>query len=465
MLTIPLKAHVSIPLYTQIYEYIKSEIQNGHLGCHTRLPSTRALSAHLGVSRNTVETAYSQLLSEGYVETRPKSGCYVCQITGMAALVPSTEPALSGRGPGKPEYEIDFSPFGIDLSHFPYPTWRRLQRNCMNENNQIFLLGHNQGDEPLRTAICSYLRQSRSVNCTREQIIVGAGVDYLLQLLAGLFPKDTLIAMENPGYLRAFQIFKGLGFSIRPLPMDKKGLCVDSLESSSSSLAYVTPSHQYPLGTVMPISRRMELLQWAWALKGRYIIEDDHDSEFRYKGKPIPSLQGIDSQNRIIYIGTFSRAIAPAIRIGYMVLPPELLKRYQKNFHYYSSTVSRIEQAIVTEFIEKGYFERHLNRMRKLYKAKHDCMLDALGILKDSVEVLGENAGLHLVIRLFTRETESHIISAAKKAGLRLYGLSPYYLLPPPEKSPAFLMGFGNLTEEEITKGIYRLYQIFTGLF
>lgn len=462
MLIIPIDSHSQFPLYEQIYQFIKTEIQEGHLPYQTKLPSTRGLSSHLGVSRITVETAYSQLHAEGYLEVFPKRGYFIAKVSALTSL-PSLESPLipSETQDVTPSFPYDFSPFEIDLGHFPYSIWRRLSKNCLVEEGSLFSLGENQGDEALRHAICSYLHQSRGVRCSSSQLIIGAGVDYLLQLLSLLLPKDMLIAMENPSYKRAFQIFDGLGFSICPLPLDESGLRVDLLTSSGASLAYVTPSHQYPLGIVMPIKRRMELLQWASEGAGRYIIEDDHDSEFRYIGKPIPSLQGIDKQNKVIYIGTFSKAIAPAIRVGYMVLPPSLLAIYRSKYHYYSSTVSRIDQAILADFISKGHFERHLNRMRKLYKAKHDCLMVALSLFGGSLSLWGENAGLHLVIRLKTSVSEDEILKKAAEAGIRLYGLSEYYLEPKAqEEMPSFLIGYGNLSEKEIQEGISLFYEL-----
>lgn len=461
MLTIPLDTHSVTPLYEQIYLYIKSQIQLGHLPYQSRLPSTRGLAAHLGVSRNTVDMAYAQLLSEGYLISSPKRGFFVSQISGLASI--RTEQGISGPAPApqEKEYRYNFSPFSVDLTHFPYHTWRQLSKNCLDENNQLFLLGENQGDLPLRNAICTYLHQSRGVNCTPVQLIVGAGVDYLLQLLSSLIPADSLIAMENPTYKRAYHIWNGLGFSTCAVDLDDQGLKIDRLAASGASLTYVTPSHQYPLGIVMPIKRRLELLNWAAEKENRYIIEDDHDSEFRYKGKPIPSLQGIDSKGKVIYIGTFSRAIAPAIRVGYMVLPLPLLRIYQNRYSYYSSTVSRIDQAIITGFMEQGYFERHLNRMRKIYKNKHDiCILTLREVFGSNIEIRGENAGLYLVIRLRTSRTEKSIIQEAEQNGIKLYGLYEHFITPPAGYTPTFLMGFANLSEEDIIKGIHALYPV-----
>ncbi len=459
MITINLDNHSNIPLYEQIYSFIKNEIRIGSLPYGNKLPSTRSLSSHLNVSRNTVDLAYSQLLSEGYIESLPKSGYYVCQVEELAIPSESKQSKTHFTQIQEQNYLYNFSPFAVDLDHFPYHTWRQLSKNCLSENNLLFLSGNNQGDEAFRYAIETYLHQSRGVNCTKEQIIIGAGVDYLLQLLINLLHRNRMIAMENPAYKRAYKIFNGLDCQTIPISLDEKGMNINELESCSADIAYVTPSHQYPLGVVMPISRRMELLNWASSKPERYIIEDDHDSEFRYKGKPIPALQGIDTHEKVIYIGTFSKAIAPAIRVGYMVLPYPLLEIYHNEFDYFASTVSRIDQSILTSFIEQGYFERHLNRMRKIYKSKHDALINALKIFGNNIDISGENAGMHLVLKLKTTLSEEEIIEKAALSGIKLYGLAEHFIHLPNDYSPSLLLGYANLTEDQIQSGIKLLHQ------
>jgi GntR family transcriptional regulator/MocR family aminotransferase len=460
MLIIPLNTGVSVPLYEQIYEFIKNEIRTGKLAVATKLPSTRSLSLNLQISRSTVELAYSQLISEGYIEARPKSGYYVLSIGDLVQL-PQEKHRVNKEVVNKKDSVLfDFSPFSVDISEFPFATWRRLSNQCMNDMNQdLFLLGESQGDSSLRSAIARYLHGSRGVLLEPEQIVIGAGTDYLIQLLAQILSKPRLIAMENPSYKRAYQIFRGLGYEVAPISVNSDGIDVVELSKSETNLCYVTPSHQYPLGVVMPIKKRMELLQWACQEKDRYIIEDDHDSEFRYKGKPIPSLQGIDQNNRVIYLGTFSRAIAPAIRMGYMVLPLELEKVYQSKLSYYASTVSRIDQAIMCQFINGGFFERHLNKMRTKYKSKHDTLMKALKIFGNSITVSGEHAGLHLVVEFKLTLTEDELIQQAKEAGILLYGLNRHFIDKKITQYPTLLLGFANVSEDKIEQGIQRLYE------
>lgn len=467
MLTIPLDTSSTQPMYEQIYHYIKNEIQQGKLPYNTKLPSTRSLASHLQISRTTVDMAYGQLLSEGYLESIPKCGFYVSQIGDLTTIKPFvSKKNISSMVEETPNYLYDFSPFSVDLDHFPYSTWRLLSKNCLNHQNDLFLQGSNQGDETFREAICNYVHQSRGVHCSKEQIIIGAGVDYLLQLLSLLFPPNSCIAMENPTYKRAYHIFSGLHIPTKAIPLDEGGIQIKDLIVSKANIAYVTPSHQYPIGIVMPIHRRFELLEWASQKANRYIIEDDHDSEFRYKGKPIPSLQGIDSNEKVIYIGTFSKAIAPAIRVGYMILPPILLEQYHSNYNYYSSTVSRIDQAILTSFINQGYFERHLNRMRKIYKSKHDLFLQTLKVFGDSIHIYGDHAGLHVMMQVHSSFTESNILTFTQEYGIKLYGLFEHFITENQElpicSPPTFLMGYANLKEKEIVDGTTALFHLWT---
>lgn len=464
MLTIPLDAQSGIPLYEQIYSFIKNEIQNKNLAYKDRLPSSRSLAANLQLSRNTVDLAYAQLVSEGYIESVPKSGYYVCRIGNLARITDGENPPEPGGVSFSPSYRYDFNPFGIDTASFPYSVWRKLSRNLLaGENRPLFESGDRQGDLPFREAIAKYLHASRGVNCIADHIVIGAGTAYLLQLLAGLLSIQTenrTVAFEDPTYIRAYRIFAGLGYRTVGLPIDREGLDAAALRKSGADIAYVTPSHQYPLGIVMSVKRRSELLSWAQEVPGRYLIEDDHDSEFRYKGKPIPSLQGMDAGGRVIYMGTFSRAVTPAIRAGYMVLPPALLLLYRQALSHYSNTVSRFDQAILTDFITQGHFERHLNKMRTLYRTKHDLLLRALKIFGRKIRITGEHAGLHLVVEFLEEGSEEALIEKAKEAGIRLFGLMEHYIAKPELPHPVILLGFANLPITDIEAGITLLYRV-----
>ncbi|MBQ2276208.1 MAG: PLP-dependent aminotransferase family protein [Lachnospiraceae bacterium] len=460
MFTILIDSQKQIPIYQQIYEYIKEEIKNGNLVYQDKLPSSRGLASHIAVSRNTVDLAYSQLVSEGYIEARPKSGYYVCDMSQLVDIKTHPVDTVLEKEEKKQQYEYDFSFQGVDMNYFPYNRWRKLLKEVMiNDNSDLFQIGHRQGDFEFRRAIKEYLHQSRGVNCSENQIMIGAGSDYLLMLLSRILGTNHKIAMENPTYLSSYRTLKELGFEIQPIEVKEKGMDIKQLEESDASLAYVTPSHQFPTGTVMPISRRIQLLSWARKGENRYIIEDDYDSEFRYLGKPIPALQNNDTEGKVIYIGTFSKAIAPAIRISYMVVPKELMKKAKATLSCYSCTVSRIDQAVLGRFLQEGYFERHINKMRKIYKTKHDRLVKALAIFGDDIRILGESAGLHLVIELKTQINEKRFEEECEKGSIKITAMKEFFIEPVKQESSKYLLGFARLREDKIEEAVEKLYR------
>ena len=451
-LTISLDTRSRIPLYEQIYDYIKTDIQSGRIPYGEKLPSTRFLSKHLEVSRSTVELAYEQLLSEGYIESVPYKGFFVAQIDELYHLKKDKPQPQKERKEAR-RYRYDFTPNGVDLKSFPYNVWRKLSKDIlMDDRTELFRSGDSQGEYGFRSAICSYLYQARGVDCTSDQIIVGAGSDYILMLLGMILGMDHTIAFEDPTYKQAYRMAGGMSYNCIPVSMDKNGMKVTELEKSGADIAYVTPSHQYPTGVIMPIRRRMELLKWACEAQGRYIVEDDYDSEFRYKGKPIPALKGYDASDKVIYLGTFSKSIAPAIRLSYMVLPKPLLEAYEQKARFVNSTVSKVDQLIVQKFIEEGYYERHLNKTRALYKSRHDVLIEELRPMADICTISGENAGVHLLLTFQNGMTEEELIDRAAKEDIRVYGLSDYRIKENCKEKATILLGYANLTEEQIRK-------------
>ena len=460
-MTIRLRTDSDKCLYQQIYEHIRQEIREGKLLAGERLPSTRSLAEYLQVARSTVDYAYDQLLSEGYIEAKPYKGYFVCRLEGIFTMEQQemTEPEVvrpDSQEDGT-QVQVDFSPYGIDMTGFPFGVWKRITKNILNDSNsELFAQGEPQGDYDLRMTISRYLHSSRGVNCRPEQIIVGAGNDYLLLLLEKILGRHVGIAMENPTYKRAYRIFQSFAYRIYTVDMDDKGMRADRLSGLPVRAAYVMPSHQYPTGAVMTIGRRAELLRWAEKEPDSYLIEDDYDSEFRYRGKPIPSLQSSDKRGKVIYIGTFSKAIAPAIRVSYMVLPESLLEVYRRDCSFYSCTVSRIDQRILNEFIRDGYFERHLNKMRMHYRAKHDLLLAELEPFKKAFTISGEDAGLHLLLTARGAVTEAQLLSAATEAGVKVYGMSENMVETDAPKA-TILLGFGSVSEPEMKEGLHRL--------
>ncbi len=453
-LTINLKTDSRVPLYEQIYRYIKSDIQSGKIQKGEKLPSTRALSRYLEVSRSTVELAYEQLLSEGYVEAEPYRGFFVAQIEELYHISRGNTKEPEERHQER-KYQYDFTPNGVDLNSFPYHVWRKLSKEILiDDRTELFRSGDPQGEYGFRNAICSYLYQARGVHCLPGQVIIGAGSDYILMLLSMILGTDHRIALEDPSYKQAYRVLAGLSYETIPVGLDKNGMRVSDLKESGADIAYVTPSHQYPTGIVMPMKRRMELLKWAQEDEGRYIIEDDYDSEFRYKGKPIPALKGYDKNERVIYLGTFSKSIAPAIRLSYMVLPGTLLGQYRKNSSFIQSTVSKVDQFIVQRFIEEGYYERHLNKTRAMYKSRHDVLIEELRPLMKICAISGEHAGVHLLLTFKNGLTEEELVKSAEKNGIRVYGMSAYRIKEKKEEAATVLLGYANLSETQIREAV-----------
>ena len=449
-------------LYEQIYEYIRKDIADGKISPGEKLPSTRFMAKNLQISRSTVELAYEQLTAEGYIEPKPCAGYFVCDISMLYQLSRGQEKPEEGRlmERQKKQYEISFSPYEIDQKHFPYGIWYRMHKSVVPEDNPDLLLsGNPKGELNLRTAISRYLYQARGVVCDEKQILLGAGNEYLLLLLAQIMGRDKKVAMENYTYLQAYYTFCNMGYRVLAEEIDEDGICMEAIRKENPDMVYVMPSHQFPLGNVMPLRRRLELLQWASEGEERYIIEDDHDSEFRYKGKPIPALQGSDSNGKVIYTGTFSKSLAPSIRMSYMVLPEHILKIYQEKCRFISSTVSKVDQMILQKFMEEGYYERHLNKTRALYKNRHDVLISSLRKMKEILEISGENAGVHLLLHFKTDDSEKDLIEKAAKQGVRVYGLSEYCVKDNEDSTgkAVILLGYANMNEERIRAAVQLL--------
>ena len=456
MLTYPMEERGALPLYEYLCRRIRADILSGVLPAGTRLPSKRALAEHLRVSVVTVEGAYSQLEAEGYLQARPKRGFFV------SAVEQAPPPAV--RSVLMPEtttvsWRLDLARNQVDTARFPVSTWARLTRQVLSEAPEALLspVPH-QGLAALRQAIADDLRDFKGMAVSPEQIVIGAGAEYLYLLLAQLLGRDTVFAVEDPGYPKIRQVYDACGAVCAPIPLDGQGVELSALERSGAKALHISPNHQYPTGLVTPIVRRQALLRWAEDT-GSTIIEDDYDSEFRYKGKPIPALQGYDAEDKVIYLGTFSKSIAPAIRLSYMVLPKDILKAYRKKGSFVNSTVSKVDQTIVQHFIEEGYYERHLNKTRALYKNRHDVLIEALKPLGDICEISGEHAGVHILLTFKNGQKERNLIEKAKKADIRVYGLSDYRIRKDEKEKATILLGYANMREEDIKEAVAILNQ------
>jgi len=453
-----------VPLYKQLYIQIREHILSGKLPAETRLPSVRQMATELSASYNTVHGGYQELYAEGYIYSRPRSGYFVSALDQEVAphSLPGNPDKNDHRPPSPSRFAYDFHPARLDPESFPTEIWRKcliegLRRNSRELNHY----GDIQGDWELRCSIRSYLEKSRGVICDPDQIIVSAGLHQSLEIVAHLLQENhSLVAIENPGYHLPRAVFQNHAYTICPVPVGQSGIDLNRLRTGSASIAYVTPSHQLPLGYVMPVANRLALIEWADS-GGRFIIEDDYDSELRYQGNPIPSLQGLRPTGNIIYSGTFSKILSPALRLSYLVLPYSLLARYRQLYRGYNSSVSLVEQWSMAGFMEQGHWERHVRRTRTVYKKKHDMLLRSVETYFGSrAVVIGQGAGLHVVIRLpETPCSEAEIIERARQKDIRLVQFSDFHVAGQPE-CVTLILGFGGMTGSEIEQGVRLLSQI-----
>ncbi len=442
------------PLYEQLYLALAGDIRAGALAPGRSLPGRRSMAARLGVSVNTVDAAYQMLAAEGLAESRPRSG-FVVQETGglLCSRPPVPAPAPPAAVLREPAPAFDLSTGGVDTVLFPARTWGRIQKELLYTSPSLLERGEMQGDADLRQTIALYLAEYRGVACTPEQIVVGAGIEYLLGCLAHLFAGGTA-AVENPGYRRTRAVLENNGIPCRLVDIDRNGLPPEGLAASGANLCYITPSHHFPTGVTMPAPRRAGLLRWAAAAPGRYLLEDDYDSEFRFDTRPLPSLQGMAGPNGpVVYLTTFSKSLAPGIRIACMVLPQSLLGRYRQDFSVYANTVTRFEQQTLRRFMAEGYFTRHLARMRLAYKKRMERFAAALTarLGGQGLTLRGRHTGLHLLLTL-PRAPGEHILTAnAALAGVRVRGLSEYYMARPDLCPPnTVVAGYAALRDADI---------------
>lgn len=453
-----------VPLYKQLYNQIREHILSGKLPAESRLPSVRDMASELSASRNTVDGAYQELYAEGYIYSRPRSGYFVSALDQeVAPQATSGKPGKNDYLPGPPSwFAYDFHPARLHPESFPTELWRKcFIEGLRRDSRQLVQYGDPQGDWGLRCSIQSYLERSRGVTCDPDQIIVCTGLQQSLEIIAQILKGSySVVAVENPGYHLPRSVFQNHGYTIFPVPVGQGGIDLDYLKGSNSTVVYVTPSHQLPLGYVMPVANRLALIEWAESA-GRFIIEDDYDSELRYHGKPIPSLQGLRPSGNIVYTGTFSKILSPALRLSYMVLPYSLLATYRELYRAYFPSVSLLEQRTMAHFMEQGHWERHIRRMRMIYKKKHDILLRSVATHFGSRAVVtGQGAGLHVVLMLpDTLHSETEIIDRARQRGIWLYPFSDFHVTGQPEAA-TLLLGFGGMKSCEIEEGIAILSQI-----
>lgn len=476
-----LEKTAATPLYLQLYQEIRKEILSGAISMGSTLPSIRKLSKDLAVSKNTVISAYDQLLAEGYIKSRRGSGFEVESFPEMlpsdniAAITkdPVIPKKVQTKEPPSPVCPYDFQYGNLPPGSFPLNAWRKTTMQIMNGTSDLFaaypgLLEafHSglssypdiQGVMVLRTELCSYLRKTRGVVCRPEQIVMASGLQNALRILCRVLPKENqAIGFENPGYPGARIVFEQAGFPILPIASDSNEAFLKDISDLNPGTIYVTPSHQFPLGTVMPIGVRMELIRWA-SDHGKYIIEDDYDSEYRYRTMPIPSLSSIDTTGRVIYVGTFSKALSPSLRLSYFVLPEELLIKYQEAMEGCYSSMSYLDQMVLAAFFQNGEWERCLHRMRRERENCHDALISALNTTFGSkIEIIDGSAGLHILARFPSELSQEVLLQKAESQGVRLYPITSCFIPPKNPPKNLFLIGFSGLQEDVIIEGIRRL--------
>ena len=447
MLTYELKKAPGVPLYEALYRCIREDILRGTLQPGEKLPSKRALAANLKVSKITVEAAYDQLLSEGYLRSKEKVGYFVEAVSRN----PLPE-AVSLPPVPEPEELVDLTANGP--AHFPFSVWSRLQRQVMLDLGER-LLGpmDNQGCPELRRAIAAHLLAFRGMHVDPDNILIGAGTDFLYNLLIQLLGRDKVYAVEEPGYGKIRRIYAAGGVRCVSAPMDNKGVIPLGLEGAQ--ILHISPNHHFPTGLVTPVQRRQALLRWASMAPDRWIIEDDYDSEFRFSAHPMACMASMDPGQRVIYLNSFSKTLTPSIRISYLVLPSDLMAQFRQKLGFYSCTVPSFEQYTLERFLSQGHFEKHINRMRKFYRTRRNTLIGLVRScpMADRLMVLEQDAGLHFLLRVDTALSDEHLIRRCREAGLLVRTLSSYYHSPVPEEDRhCLVINYSGLTDTAVEK-------------
>lgn len=445
MLTYELKKRPGLPLYESLYRAIREDIRTGRLAPGEKLPSKRALATNLKVSLVTVEEAYDQLAAEGYLFSKPRVGYFVEHLTPRWNVL--AENRVQPREKSAPVVDLtDNGP-----ADFPFSVWSRLQREVMQDHGRQLLQPlPNQGYEELRRAIAENLAEFRGMQVSPDQILVGAGTDFLYNLIIQLLGRDKVYAVEEPGYGKIQQIYAAGGARWVCAAMDRGGVIPESF--GDAQVLHLSPEHHFPTGVVTGMERRREILAWLEAGEDRYVIEDDFDSEFRFRTRPLPTLQSLDTTGRVLYMNTFSKTLAPSIRISYLVLQPRLMEEFSKRLGFYSCTVPSFEQYTLARFLSRGYFEKHINRMRRFYKNRRE---QVIGLLRDCrwadrLTTREEDAGLHLLVKVDCGLSDRELTGWLMERGIRAKCLSEYYRGPCPKEDSGFVVvNYSGLRQED----------------
>ncbi len=453
MLTYNLERNSKTSLYESLYIYIKNDILSGRLKSDEHLPSKRSLAQHLRISVITVENAYAQLISEGYVYTIEKKGYFVSRVEkNTRAIKP---PTFIKNSLTKKQYLMDFQQNSVFPESFPFTVWAKTMREVISDQDKKLLQPVDfNGSFELREAIAQYLFRFRGMNVDSQNIVIGAGTEYLYNLITQLLGKQRIYAVENPGYTKISKIYGINGIKCEYINLDSKGLSVNCLRNSKADIVHISPAHHYPTGIVMPIGRRQSLLKWANENEERYILEDDYDSEFRFVGKPIPSLFSTDYNQKVIYINTFSKTIAPSIRISYMILPKHLFAKFNTLMGFYSCTVPSFEQYTLARFINNGSFEKHINRTKKLCRQKRDAVISAIreSPLSDKMTINEEKSGLHFLIKIDTDIPDNRLKLLAEKEAVKLVFMTDYLFSPEEKYAHILIFNYSGINIARLDK-------------
>ena len=452
-------SHISQPIYKELYQNIRRDILNGTIKSGEKLPSKRTLAQNLGISTITVENAYDQLISEGYLYSELKKGYFVSDIKNLLKTHPSSiqKARLDIKVNRKPTYYFDFASNNVETKNFPFSIWAKLSREVLSEmQDQVLQVSPSSGIEVLRNAIAKHLYSFRGMEVDPNQIIIGAGTENLYEILIKLFGTDKTFCIENPGYTKIRKVYEINKVECVFANLDENGINIQELRNSKAQIAHISPNHHFPTGITMPASRRYEILGWANEKKDRYIIEDDYDSEFRQNGNPIPTLQSIDAFEKVIYMNTFSKSLASTIRISYMVLPEHLANLYYQTLDFYSCPVPTFEQYTLAKFIDEGYFEKHINRMRLYYRRKRLTVLNILhkNLSDNECSILESDSGLHLILKLKTSVTDNELKKSLLEKGININMLSEYYDSEKENLQHMYILNYSNINLEKFEEAV-----------
>lgn len=452
------------PIYDQIYETFRGQILSGVLEPGTRLPATRKLALELAVSRNTVDNAYQQLVMEGYVTAHPGSG----HIVNALPLMEHTVSPPSSHSDARPYREplpvrYDFGSGRTLTESFPIKAWRKCILASLDHevSKPSYIYPSLQGEYPLRKAIRDYLLFTRGISCNADNIVITSGLEFSLERILGLFPVSSpVVAMENPGYHSARQTFLLHNCSLIPIPVGSDGLDVRHLEGLSAHMLYVTPSHQFPTGSILSIQHRLRAIDWAMK-NDAYIIEDDYDSELRYNAKPTPPLFSLDISSRIIYLGTFSKSFAPNIRVAFMILPDNLRDRYMQQYQALHNSVPSVIQRALSVFISEGNYGRYVERLRVNNRRKNHTLVEELTYtFGKNIHITGAGAGQHILAEILCDLDESQLRTKALQYGIKLHSAAKYWFDPNDAPRHLIMMGYGGISLPDIAPAVKLLHQI-----